>query len=109
MECTTCKRTDAWSVRTVIEKGEFIDTCNFCGFNGSSTVADVYYPGPHSCENITDDKGTPIQFTSKGHKARVMRERGIMEAGDRIRGSYALPKPPGRSWYEQRRSLGKIR
>lgn len=111
MECRNCKRPDAWQVRTSIEEGVFIDACNFCGGFGTPGLeyADVYFPGPHACQNITDDTGTPIQFHSKSHKARVMREKGIGEIGDRVGGSNALPRPSGRTWYEQRRSQGKIR
>lgn len=111
MDCRNCKRTDAYHVRTSVENGEFLDSCNFCGgfYSAGLEFADVYFPGPHVSENITDDRGVPIRLESRAHKARLMRERGMTEAGDRIRGSYDLPKPSGRSWYEQRRNQGKIR
>lgn len=40
--------------------------------------------------------GKPRVFLSKGHKARYLRERGIMEAGDKVRGAFAaaVDQPP---------------
>lgn len=33
--------------------------------------------------------GKPRVFLSKGHKARYLKERGLMEAGDKVRGAFA--------------------
>lgn len=111
MHCSGCNREDAWNVRTIVDKGEFVSSCNFCGGYRPAGLeySDVYFPGPHSCQNITDDNGKPVFFETRSQKAQYMREKGIQEAGDRIRGSYAMPRPSGRTWYEQRRSQGKLK
>jgi len=50
-------------------------------------VPDVYWDGKPE-ENLADGPdGKPIQFLSKGQKAAYLKERGIMEAGDRVHGA----------------------
>jgi len=53
-----------------------------------SVVHDVYWDGKPE-ENLADDPrtGRPIVFSSKGEKAAYLRQRGIVEAGDRVHGA----------------------
>ena len=48
---------------------------------------DIYFDGKPE-ENLADDEnGKPRVFASKGQKASYLKERGIMEAGDRVHGA----------------------
>lgn len=69
-------------------KGMKHENCNHCGEVGSAYVPDVYWPGhAYTSENITDKMGNPILLESRQHKARVMKEQGMVEAGDRYHGT----------------------
>src|SRR5580765_934997 len=90
--CRSCGSTVWYQKRTVIDKGEFFDRCSECDSGlRTSTSADVYFkPGPDGVEyhpNICDRNGDPIPLTSRAHKAEVMRQKNLREAGDPIRGS----------------------
>lgn len=70
------------------ENGQSVETCNFCGSFSTTYIPDVYWPGhSHTNPNITDRMGNPIYLESRQHKARVMKEQGLSEAGDRVHGS----------------------
>lgn len=51
-------------------------------------VPDVYFDGKPE-ENLADDPNTgkPRVFLSKGQKASYLKERGLMEAGDKVHGA----------------------
>lgn len=88
LNCRSCGNDKAYriSVRMIDETP--VDICNRCGDVGSTYIPDVYWPGyAYKSENITDKNGNPILLTSRTHKATVMREQGIVEAGDRHHGS----------------------
>lgn len=61
--------------------------CRTCR-NGSINSHDVYWDGKPEI-NLADDPLTekPREFLSKGHKAAYLRDRGLMEAGDRYHGA----------------------
>jgi hypothetical protein len=108
MRCDGCHREDAWAIRSWRDNGEWTGSCNFCSAFTGPDIQDVYFPGPHTCQNITDKDGKPMFFSTRSEKARALKERGMSEAGDRIRGAYSMPRPSGKSWYEQRRLQGKV-
>lgn len=91
MTCRGCGNPSAWATRVIYDDGRLEETCNDCGNFRPSATSDVFWNGPHSIEHVTDSNGAPIHFESKAHKARVFKEQGLREAGDRIRGSTALP------------------
>lgn len=64
---------------------EYCDKCG--GVGGSIWVPDVYdYTEP--LENLCDrETGRPLEFVSRTHKARYMRERNVSEVGDRVHGA----------------------
>lgn len=66
----------------------FADFCDRCGAWGPGAgVPDVYWPGhAYKSDNITDANGDPILLTSRRHKADVMRQQNLSEAGDRYHG-----------------------
>jgi hypothetical protein len=67
-----------------------MESCNNCGTHSVSFIPDVYWPGhTHTNPNITDNMGREIELTSRSQKARIMREKGLSEAGDRYHGSVA--------------------
>lgn len=88
LSCRGCGNDKAYRVSVRLIGGTYTDICNRCGSVGSTYVPDVYWPGQaYKSENITDKNGNPILLTSRRHKAEVMREQGIVEAGDRYHGS----------------------
>ena len=75
---------------------------------------DVYWDGKPE-HNLADDPmtGRPRVFMSKGQKAAYLKERGIMEAGDRVHGAPIMAhkeqerKPVSRADVQE--SLRKVR
>lgn len=63
--------------------------CNVCGELGALYVPDVYFDGKPE-KNLADVNGKPVEFLSKGQKAKYLKERGMVEAGDRVKGGTAF-------------------
>jgi hypothetical protein len=61
--------------------------CRVCR-KPNAAIDDVYFDGRPE-ENLADDPltGKPRVFTSKAEKAAYLRERNIIEAGDRLHGA----------------------
>jgi len=88
LSCRGCGNSAAYRVQARMIENKIIDICDRCGDVGSAHVPDVYWPGhAYKSENITDANGNPILLTSRRHKAEVMREQGLSEAGDKYHGS----------------------
>ena len=93
MTCEGCGNKEAYHVVSRYDRatGLFDSICDRCGGSerGEMPVhSDVYWPGhPHYNRNICDKMGRPIFLESREHKARIMKEQGIREAGDSIRGA----------------------
>ncbi len=69
-------------------------------------MPDVYFDGKINT-NLSDNNGNPMQFVSKTHKARFLRERQISEVGDRVHGApYNVGRSPRKSYQESR---GEVR
>ena len=106
MICTHCGSKAAFVIFVKYDpkKGR-IDSCNRCSNTSVGTLHDVYWPGgSHYNDNICDAKtGKPIELTSRGQKARVMREQGLSEAGDFYHGSRCQPPPPQRTPPQRKR------
>ena len=100
MMCRSCHHDDAWHVNTIYDKefDVYVDQCNFCGLDGAgSWTPDVYLAhSGQKFQNLCDKMGNPIEIRSKRHKAEVMRQMGVSEAGDRVNGAPIQP----RSWAE---------
>lgn len=87
-ECANCGNKHAHRWRVSYGKDGRTESCDACGNIGSVYLPDVYWPGrTYTSENICDANGRPIPLESRGHKARVMNEMGIQEAGDRYHGT----------------------
>lgn len=86
MTCDGCGNTKAFAVRRVagVENGW---TCNFCDeIFTLPNIYDVYFDGSDN-PNLCDSRGNPVEFVSKGHKARWMKEHSVQEAGDLVHGA----------------------
>lgn len=61
--------------------------CRLCR-NPKSGMPDVFWDGKPE-ENLADDPvtGKPRVFASKAEKAAYLRDRGLVEAGDRVHGA----------------------
>ena len=97
MVCNGCGNSNAtiWQL-IVTKKYGRQEKCDKCGIVSSPVHSDVYWGGQHTNPNITDEHGTPIFLESREHKARIMREKGIIEAGDKVHGAPYLPgRRPG--------------
>ena len=78
----------------VIADGKARRYCSGCVSGATSASPDVYYgygSGTHSEENIAypnghPQAGQPIPFSSKREKMWAMRQAGVHEAGDRVKG-----------------------
>lgn len=68
------------------QKKEEFKYCKDCTTSKPS-VPDVYWDGKPE-HGLADDPitGQPRVFLSKGQKAHYLKERGLQEAGDRVRG-----------------------
>ncbi len=77
-------------------------------------VPDTFFDGKPEI-NLADDPhtGKPRVFSSKGEKARYLKERGLQEAGDRVNGApltFHDKKPPRLDAKEEvQKALHKVR
>jgi hypothetical protein len=67
--------------------------CRLC-VSGTVKVHDVYWDGKEEHGLADGPDGKPRVFGSKGEKAAYLKERGLVEAGDRIRGSFPTVEEP---------------
>lgn len=97
--CSSCGSPDWYEIRTCMEGTEVYDWCSNCDDPVSVGCApDAYLPrAGMTFENLCDKMGKPIPIMSKAHKMQVMREKGVIEAGDRQGGSMGMP---AKSWIE---------
>jgi hypothetical protein len=97
--CDGCQtnRDQADLKRCVIDQDKnFLRYCRFC-ISGTAKVVDVYWDGKEEHGLADGPDGKPRVFSSRGEKAAYLKERGLMEAGDRIRGSYPTLEEPKRT------------
>ena len=90
MRCNRCGSDDSIRMRIIYdtETNRTHEICDRCGFRTSVCIPDTYFRTPYFDENLADEQHTHGQFIeSKRHKAQIMRQLGIREAGDRIHGS----------------------
>lgn len=87
MMCRSCS-SEAYSIRTVVQEGTFVDFCDRCSDVRIEGVPDVYlgHVG-QKFANLCDDMGRPYEISSKRQKKEVMDRLGVSEAGDRVNGA----------------------
>ena len=91
MECRNCGNKAAYNVRTVYDDGRLEDSCDRCG-GVRTTLYDAYCPtGGYFDEHLSHpDKPASYGGTfvpDKATTARLMKEYGLREAGDRVHGA----------------------
>jgi len=70
-------------------KGDTLRFCKECR-RGRAVVPDVFWDGKQEHGLADDEHGQPRVFLSKGQKAQYLKERGLQEAGDRVKGAPAM-------------------
>lgn len=92
MICTNCGNKKA--IRQRFWQGG--ECCDRCGGLGNLRVPDVYFPGPYVDPNLghpdRPHERDGVLVTSKQHKARLMKEQGLTEKGDRRGGAINFDK-----------------
>jgi hypothetical protein len=86
----SCGNEDASKVRIVYgEDGGRIECCDKCGqLDNSGCEPDVFFREPYFDEHLGNKVHPHGQWVfSKRHKARLLKEQGLVESGDRIHGS----------------------
>jgi hypothetical protein len=89
MVCSGCKQ-EAYQIHGEFVGVDYIEHCDRCGeVSGmDASIPDVYWPGrEHTNPQLCDSMGVPYKLTSKAQKARVMKELGVSEVGDKVRGA----------------------
>lgn len=82
--CTGCGNPKPY--KTVSGRGW--EYCDRCGDMPATVIPDVYWDGTEEHGLADDPKtGKPMVFSSKGEKARYLKEHHLIEAGDKIHGS----------------------
>lgn len=87
MVCDSCGNRAA--TRISYSKGK--EACDKCGDIGSFKFSDVFFKSSYFDPNLSDPVKSPFgtHITSREQKARVMKECGLKESGDRKHGSRA--------------------
>ena len=92
MTCGGCGNAEARKTQSGFVKSEtgeniYSESCEKCGFTGNVWLPDVYFDGKPE-ENLADGQdGKPRVFASKRDKAIYLKQNGIIEAGDTLRGA----------------------
>jgi len=89
MKCDGCGNENATRIRTYFDDNKQMkEICDKCGVVSNTASPDVYFRDAYFDGNLGDGKHPYGQWiTSKTHKAKIMREQGVSERGDRIRGA----------------------
>lgn len=98
MTCGGCYE-EAYHIHGEFVGSEYVECCEKCGGISSADAAipDVYWPGHvHTNPQLCDDMGRPYELRTKGHKAAIMKQLGVSEAGDKVRGAPVS----GKTWAE---------
>lgn len=89
MHCQGCNTDIAVCTNTRVVDSKLVETCNVCSRNYKIPgLPDVFFQRPYFDQNLGDERHPDGQYIeSKQHKARIMREQGAVEAGDRKHGA----------------------
>ena len=90
--CDGCDRISAHvdlkrCVITSEVNSRFLRFCRYC-CDSKASVPDVFWDGRPEINLADGPDGNPLTFSSKHEKARYLKANGIMEAGDKVRGSF---------------------
>lgn len=88
MECRNCGNDQARAWRFVPSKDGSYEACDHCSDTPIRiSIPDVYWRGAGYHPGILDKENRPIFLHSRQHKARIMSEQGLREAGDHYHGT----------------------
>lgn len=110
MICDGCGNKTARRIRRYLDGTEICDGCG--GIQTVAGVPDVYWDGKPEINLADGPDGKPRTFSSKGEKSRYLKEHGLIEAGDRVRGSLVtgLESPARKDSREQvREALHRVK
>lgn len=97
MKCAGCHNEEAYQVHGWYDQTEgYLEVCDKCGNISSmdASIPDVFWNGrPYYSEALG------VEFTSRGQKARVMKEMGVSELGSQKLGN--------KNWVEGSREYRK--
>jgi len=82
--CKSCGSFLWHTSRSRVRDGVIVESCSDCDRIEMSGSPDVYFREPYLEEHMGPE---PIFISSRQEKVRIMKERGIVEAGDRRRGA----------------------
>lgn len=82
--CRTCGSVAWHAMKSILEKSIWTDFCSECSDFRTASVSDVYFKAPYWEQHMGP---APVFIESRQQKARLLKERGLREAGDRVRGS----------------------
>lgn len=115
--CDTCEKDrdfdSEYGLFIATSKKEIKRICRLCR-SPKVFYPDIYFDGKPE-ENLADDPATGRArvFFSKGEKASYLKERGLMEAGDRVHGAPVMASqsqaPKLDSRHEVQMALKKVR
>ncbi len=102
MHCDTCGNTKAYKME---QRGNEPPFCDRCGYPGTVFLPDVYFKSGEVCENLVDEKGNGVAFGTRMEKYKFMKERGVSEAGDFVRGQRGFTPDVNRESKSQTRLI----
>ena len=84
MYCSGCKSNLAARTLTWYEEGVRLEHCDICGNQPAVWLPDVFLGSSgggreQTDENLCNDKGVPIPFSTKREKAAVMNHLGVKQ------------------------------
>ena len=114
MTCEGCGNAEAWRIQAVVDArtGERFEVCNSaeCGQLGNLDVPDVYFRKPYNDPNLVNHMDVKnkngVWVESKRHKAMLMREKGVVEAGDKSGGGRVYDRKMAQGAKKQGFGLG---
>ena len=88
MICLNCNSTDA---RIWRKREDGTESCNNCSDVRRPVAYDVYFKEPYYDENLANKENPHGRWVpDKKTKAQYMKEKGIREAGDKVRGARTI-------------------
>jgi len=83
----TCERCGTDKAAVVRYDGSGVVGCDICANVPITSVPDAFFKEPYFDSNLANDKHpNGMVIRSKGHKKQVMKQLGVREGGDVVRG-----------------------
>ena len=104
--CTNCGSIKWFYFRMICpHKKKLRGECSDCSNASIPKLSpDVYFDSSKGVNqtdpNLCRRDGTPIPFSGKRKKAKILKQKGLREAGDKIHGSRNFDKTASKQWEE---------